>query len=565
MNTTEQPVYEWKDLNWRVIEKQVYKLQKRIYQATRRGDGKAVHKLQRLLMRSWAARCLAVRKVTQDNQGKRTAGVDGAKALNPRQRLELARNLQLSQKAKPTRRVWIAKPGTAEKRPLGIPTIRNRAEQALAKLALEPEWEAKFEPSSYGFRPGRSCHDAIEDIFGEIKQKPKYALDADIAKCFDKINHQALLDKLKTMPSMRRAIRAWLKAGVIDGGTLFPTEAGTPQGGVISPLLANIALHGLEEAIAKHYPVRIGSDKKGRIEWKPKVIRFADDFVVLHPSLEVIKQVQEIASAWLADMGLELKPSKTRITHTLQEYNGNVGFDFLGFEIRQYAVGKTHTGTNSNGVPLGYKTIIKPSKEAQKRHVQAISELVRVNANSNQGTLIGKLNPIIRGWANYYSTVASGKTFARMGHATYLMLRNWAIKRHKTKPKSWIVRKYWHLTDGKWDFSSEDGKQLFNHTQTRIRRYTKVKGARSPYDGDWVYWTSRLGRHPELSTRLAKLIQRQQGKCAWCGLYLQKDDLLEVDHVLRTTMGGAHGYKNWQLIHRHCHDQKTAVDGSTVD
>jgi RNA-directed DNA polymerase len=204
--------------------------------------------------------------VTQDNRGKKTAGVDGIKSLNPQQRLHLAQTLTLPQTASPTRRVWIPKPGKEEKRPLSIPTIHSRAQQALAKLALEPEWEARFEPNSYGFRPGRGCHDAIAAIFHAICQKPKYVLDADIAKCFDRINHQALLDKLQTFPKMDRAIRAWLKAGVLDGEELYPTDEGVPQGGPISPLLANIALHGLEEAVAVDHP-------------KARVIRYADDLV----------------------------------------------------------------------------------------------------------------------------------------------------------------------------------------------------------------------------------------------------------------------------------------------
>ncbi|HUZ52204.1 MAG TPA: reverse transcriptase domain-containing protein [Streptosporangiaceae bacterium] len=203
--------------------------------STEPGDVKTVHRLQRLLMRSRAAKCLAVRRVTQDNQGKRTAGVDGVKALTPPERLRLANRLSLAVKPRPTRRVWIPKPGTTECRPLGIPTMHDRAVQALAKLALEPEWEARFEPNSYGFRPGRSGHDAIEAIFQGICRKPKYVLDADIVKCFDRIDHQALLRKLGTFPALRRAIRGWLRAGVMDGPTLFPTTAGTPQGGVITP------------------------------------------------------------------------------------------------------------------------------------------------------------------------------------------------------------------------------------------------------------------------------------------------------------------------------------------
>ncbi|MGV0029374.1 reverse transcriptase domain-containing protein [Phormidesmis priestleyi] len=235
----------------------------RIFKASERGDNKAVRGLQKTLMRSWSARMLAVRQVTQDNQGKKTAGVDGVKSLTPKQRLKLTKELSINLHVFPTRRVWIPKPGTEDKRPLGIPTMHDRALQCLIKLTLEPEWEARFEkevwrgklppptlrPNSYGFRPGRSSHDAIEAIHTVIAQKAKYVLDADIAKCFDRIDHNALLEKLNTFPTLRRLIKRWLKAGVMDGGEMFPTAEGTPQGGVISPLLANIALHGLENRL----------------------------------------------------------------------------------------------------------------------------------------------------------------------------------------------------------------------------------------------------------------------------------------------------------------------------
>ena len=251
---SKQLMVEWHSIDWRKLEKRVYKLQKRIYQASNRGDIKALRKLQKMLMKSWSARALAVRRVTQDNQGKKTAGVDGLKSLTPKQRLELVNKLHLGTKASSTRRVWIPKPGTEEKRPLGIPTMEDRALQALVKLALEPEWEARFEPNSYGFRPGRSCHDAIGAIFDSIRFKAKYVLDADIAKCFDRINQEKLLEKLNTYPTLRRQVRSWLKAGVMDGKELFPTSEGTPQGGVISPLLANVALHGMEERIKLEFP-----------------------------------------------------------------------------------------------------------------------------------------------------------------------------------------------------------------------------------------------------------------------------------------------------------------------
>src|ERR1051325_10119430 len=254
MSQAETLRYEWNTIPWPLVERKVFKLQRRIYQASQRGDVKLLHRLQRLLTNSTFAKLLATRRVTQDNSGKKTAGVDGVAALTPEQRLKLSVRLNLNGKSLPVRRVWIPKPGKTEKRPLGIPAMKDRAKQALVKLALEPQWEARFEPNSYGFRPGRSCHDAIEAIFQEIRYKAKYVLDADIAKCFDRISHQALLDKIDTSPLLRRTIKGWLKAGVMDGGQLFPTEAGTPQGGVLSPLLMNIALHGLEECVAQAFP-----------------------------------------------------------------------------------------------------------------------------------------------------------------------------------------------------------------------------------------------------------------------------------------------------------------------
>ncbi len=226
----------------------------------------------------------------------------------------------------------------------------------LVKLALEPEWEAKFEPNSYGFRPGRSCHDAIGAIFSAISKKPKYVLDADIAKCFDRINHKALLDKINTYPSLRRQIKAWLKSGVIDDRIFVETTEGTPQGGCISPLLANIALHGMEQRIRDAIPGKSKPFKR----YKPNLIRYADDLVILHSELEIILKCQRVLTEWLKDMGLELKPSKTKIAHTLHTHEGQEpGFDFLGFTIRQYPVGKCHSGKNHQGKILGFKTIIR--------------------------------------------------------------------------------------------------------------------------------------------------------------------------------------------------------------
>lgn len=283
--------YEWGQIPWRKLEISVFKLQKRIYKASQAGDIQKVHRLQRLLLSSRAAKLLAVRRVTQDNQGKNTAGVDGVKSLKPDERLALAEDLGRLPIGRPTRRVWIPKPGKDEKRPLGIPCMLDRAHQAMVKLALEPEWEAIFEPNSYGFRPGRSVHDAIGAIFIAIEKQPKYVLDADIAKCFDRIDQKALLEKMGTFPAVRRKVNRWLKAGVMDQGVFAETQMGTPHGGVLSPLLANIALHGLESHLCDAFPERLRDSQSGkRICWKPQVIRYADDVRHmtrrLDPSLE---------------------------------------------------------------------------------------------------------------------------------------------------------------------------------------------------------------------------------------------------------------------------------------
>ena len=540
MDTELQPMDEWQDLPWKRIQRQVFKLQTRIYRASLRGDVKTVHRLQRLLMKSWSAKCLAVRRVTQENQGKKTAGIDGLASLSPQMRLRLVQQLHLRGKADPTRRVYIPKPGsTTEQRPLSIPTMHDRALQTLVKLALEPEWEARFEPNNYGFRPGRSCRDAIGAIFLAIKQKPKYVLDADIQKCFEKINHPALLRKLNTPPTLTRQIRAWLKSGVMEGTTLYPTQEGTPQGGCVSPLLANVALHGMATALEKAF---------GRTQ-RPMLVQYADDLVVLHPDLAVIQQSQRILTEWLADMGLALKPSKTQITHTLDDFEGKVGFDFLGYNIRQYRVGKTHA-------QQGFKTIIKPSQAAISRHLRQLRTILKQCQTQPQWKLIERLNPVIRGWTHYYANVCSKATFAQLGHLLYCQLRAWARRRHPNKSRQWQAHRYWLLEPGKrWTFAHRSGQTLttlYRHAHTPIQRHIKVQAKRSPYDGDWIYWSQRLATFPTVKPTVAKLLVKQSGTCQHCGQYLQSDDRMEVHHLDRNPSN----YKpvNLVLVHRHCHD-----------
>jgi len=549
---------EWNQINWRKAERLTFKLQKRIFQASERGDVKAVRKLQKTLIRSWSAKCIAVRRVTQDNQGKNTAGVDGVKSLTPKQRMNLVGKLKLSGKTRPTRRVNIPKPGTNETRPLGIPTINDRALQALVKLALEPEWEAKFEPNSYGFRPGRSCHDAIGAIFASICKKAKYVLDADIAKCFDRIDHKALLSKISTYPTLNHQLKAWLKAGYCDQGSLFPTNDGTPQGGVISPLLANIALHGMENRIMQYSDTLKGGKAKNRKALS--LIRYADDFVIIHEDLNVVKKCQEIIAEWLRDMGLELKPSKTKLTHTLIEIDGDVGFEFLGFHVQQYKTGIYRCAKNGQGTPLGFITLITPSKAKVKLYLAKIAEVIDTHKTAPQAALISKLNPIIRGWSNYYSSVVSTETFSKVDMLTWQKLRAWARKRGKGDINK---DKYWRTVgDRNWCFSTENGLELNQHSDTSIVRHIKVKGAASPYNGDWIYWSKRRGEYPDTPKRVSELIEKQEGVCPHCGLYFTSTDIVEVDHIKPTSLGGKDTYDNLQLLHKHCHDTKTVSDGS---
>ena len=562
----------WEEINWKTVESQVFKLQKRIYRASLQGDKKLVRKLQRMMVNSYYVKLLATRKVTQENKGRKTAGVDGIKALKPHQRLKLVQNLKLNGKSQPTRRVWIPKPGKKERRPLGIPTILERVKQTLLKMALEPEWEAVFEPNSYGFRVGRSCHDAIAAIFVNINKKPKYVLDADISKCFDRINHKALLRKINTTPKFSRQIKAWLKSGVIDFSKWAqrkgynPTREGTPQGGTLSPLLANIALHGLEKHIETNFP----SDNGGRWidSWKnykktfqsPRLIRYADDFVILCEELKPITKCKELVEEWLKDIGLELKPSKTRIAHTLEKLNDQqAGFHFLGFEIRQFKVGKHHSGKTTAKKPLGFKTIIRPSKETVKAHYQSINQWCDRMKAVNAAALIKQLNPIIRGWCNYQSPWHSKESFSKAKHLTWVRLWRWARRRHPKKSKKWIINKYFGGST-KWSFIYKNGEntlELLCHADFPASvKWIKVEGTRTPYDGDVLYWSKRIGdNYQTIDPQKSRLLKKQKGKCAHCGLNFKPSDHMEKHHVMKKSKGGNNHDKNLLLVHLHCHDQ----------
>jgi RNA-directed DNA polymerase len=379
----------------------------------------------------------------------------------------------------------------------------------------------------------------MEAVFNFIRLKPKYVLDADITKCFDRISHNAILDKLHTIRPIEHLVRGWLKAGILDHGEMIFPEAGTAQGGPLSPLLANVALHGLETAVRQAAPSKA----------KPGVIRFADDVVILHHDLDILHRLQSVAAEWLAGIGLELHSEKTRITHTLKPYNGQVGFDFLGFHVRQYAVGKHRTRTY-RGQP-GYKTLIKPSRQTLQRHRDQLRDIIQHHRGAPQSALVYVLNPVIQGWANYYQFCIAKRTFQILDNILYHQLTRWARYRHPRKSGKWCYYRYWRKVNERVRFS--DGESVLSfHQTTVVSRFVKVQGKRSPFDGDWVYWSIRLGRDPSKPRRVTRLLKRQRGYCAHCGLRFTTEDVIEVHHHDKNHNNNA--FDNLRLLHGHCHD-----------
>lgn len=565
---TDKIMKTWQEVNWPSIEKHILNLQRRIHKASVENRKIDVIRLQRVLISSEAAKLKAIRKVTQDNKGKRTAGVDGIKLMTPIQRMDLSKNLKIDGKSDPILRVYIEKEGP-EDRPLGIPTIRDRAKQALALLALDPEWEAKFEPNSYGFRPGRGCHDAIEAIYIAINQKPKYVLEADIEGCFNEISHTSVLRKLDTFPAMERQVHSWLKAGIMENKIVSATQKGVPQGGIISPLLMNVALHGLETDTKVHMQ---GMDRRGpdgkALPNRTKtsglsLIRYADDFVVLHSDLKVVESCKEYIEEWMSHIGLRMKESKTRISHTLKKVDNQTGFDFLGFNIRQYPIGWRKI--RKTKLSLNFRTHIKPSKIKVIKHLRVIKEIFRDVRDTV--ALLSLLNPKIMGWARYYSTVVSSSIFNWCNTRLYLLASSWTRSKHPTRSRKWQNERYFHKVGPRnWVFGERiNGKELVTlkqYTDVPIVRHIKVRGTYSPYGSDQVYWNNRTNLNLEVSGNLKRIMRRQKGKCAWCKQSFFPTDVIERDHIIPVSRGGKHLSSNFQLLHGHCHKAKTRIDGT---
>jgi RNA-directed DNA polymerase len=362
-------------------------------------------------------------------------------------------------------------------------------------------------------------------------------------------------------PSTRRRVAGVLRP--IQGGTRDAerrNRVGNHSRAAIRRHLMDTGEPGTPKGVS---PVRRGADGKGPHNWH--LAGGLLYFVVLHHNLAVIEKIKEIVTTWLHGMGLELKPEKTRIAHTLRPQQGGAGFDFLGFEVRQYPVGKTHSARSSTGKLLGFKTLIKPSKEAQKRQLGNLATIVHAHQADAQFALIHRLNPVVHGWANYYRHVVSKDIFCRLDHQLHNKLQRWARRRHPGKSHAWVVQRYWQ-SHGKrhWVFASIDNVPLHTHADTPIERHAKVQGTRSPFDGDWIYWSLRCGHYPDISRTVSYLLRQQKGRCPLCGLYFKPGDVLERDHKVPRSQGGTDALTNRQLLHGHCHDRKTADDRVAV-
>ena len=472
-------ITNWKSIDWDKIEKYVDKQQKRIFKAEVENRKRDVRNIQRMLAHSKAVLLLAVRRVTQTNKGRKTAGIDDFCALSDKDRIELINELSKrdihKHKPKPALRKHIPKKN-GKKRALGIPTIIDRVYQEVIRIILEPQAEANFEPISYGFRPKRGVYDAIERIFYNIRgNKWCWVFEGDFRACFDNLSHDFILKQLRGFPLIK-VVERFLKAGFVDNNVFNITNKGTPQGGLLSPLLANIALTGLEECLNISYKETPKIDKKGnqiftyKSHGKYRVVRYADDFVIFAKNKEDIMQVRDILEPYLHKRGLELAEDKTNIVHSHE------GFNFLGFNCRLYKTSR------------GYKCFIKPSKDSIKKAKSKIDDVFKSSRGRNVDLLINRLNPILRGIGYFWRTTVSKEIYSEIDHYIWKKSFRFLKRLHSNKSSKWIYEKYFpYYDDGKhrskWMLTGPNDKNcIFKMSHIPIKRWNMIKHNYSPYD-----------------------------------------------------------------------------------
>ena len=564
VNGPQDETLDWHAIDWRAIEEDVRRLRQRIFTASQVGDLKKVRNLQKLMLRCRANTLLSVRRVTERNAGRLTAGIDGQVIVTDRDKARLVawiHDQASSWQVLPAKRVFIPKAG-GKQRPLGIPVIVDRVLQARVVNALEPELEARFEPKSYGFRPGRGCQDAISAIYMVLKgpnPQRRWALDADLAAAFDHVDHSRLLAALGTFPA-RGLVEGWLKAGVLDNGRFAATEEGTPQGGVVSPLLLNIALHGMEQAAGVRYR-KLGTHAAEVAVDSPVLTRYADDLIALCHSREQALEVKAALAGWLAPRGLTFNEDKTQVV------SADDGFDFLSFNVRRY----------------GGKLLIKPSTEAVKRIRKRLRVEMKALRGANALAVLRTINPIVRGWTAYYRTVVSSATFSALDSYMWKLSYRWAIRGHRNKSRRWVVTRYFGrfntARNDRWVFGDRDsGAYLHKFSWTTIVRHQMVSGTSSPDDSALAdYWAERRrkGAPPPLSSTDLRRMKAQDGRCPACGALLLHADrepqspreweqwlrvvrmAMTKQHIVGSeTFGTTHD--NVRLIHGHCHRRRTA-------
>jgi RNA-directed DNA polymerase len=536
---------DWPSINWKRANRNVRRLQRRIVEAQQQNEKRKVRALQFILTRSYSARCLAVRRVTE-NSGRRTAGVDGQKLDTPQQKAQAVTELSTEDyKAQPLKRVFIPK-RNGKLRPLGIPTMQDRAHQALHLFALDPIAETTGDPNSYGFRKARSVADAIEQCRNALSRSAsaQWILEGDIQSCFDEISHEWLLDHI---PMDRTILRKWLKAGLIEQDVYHPTTAGTPQGGIISPALMNLTLDGLEPLLGKHFPRHSGK--------QVNLVRYADDFIITGKRKEILEnEVTPLIVEFLKERGLKLSENKTRITHIAE------GFDFLGKHIRKY----------------GGKLLTKPSRENVKTFLREIKATIGQHLHSPVEKLLLTLNPMIRGWALFHRASASKGTFHKVDNYIFCELIRWMQHRHPCKPLSWCYKKYFTSVGNRnyvlqGTIPDRRGKprtiRLVKAMDVPIKRHVKIKATANPYDPKWeTYFEVRMALQMKENLhgydRLIKLWFDQNGRCPQCGEKITCETGWHLHHRVWVINGGDDSMANLILMHPTCHLQLHAqADG----